>query len=98
MISTSSASAPAAQRAVTPGISRLLAADRPLVAGRRVGLVCNPASVDGRFRHSADLLFEDPEITLAAIFGPQHGFRSDVQDNMIETPHVRDGRRRVPIY
>ena len=29
----------------------------------------------------------------AAIFGPQHGFRSDVQDNMIETPHARRSRR-----
>jgi uncharacterized protein YbbC (DUF1343 family) len=37
-------------------------------------------------------------VTLAAIFGPQHGFRSDVQDNMVETPHGDDPRRRVPIY
>ena len=37
-------------------------------------------------------------LTLAAIFGPQHGFRSDVQDNMIETPHAEDPGRRVPIY
>jgi uncharacterized protein YbbC (DUF1343 family) len=37
-------------------------------------------------------------VTLAAIFGPQHGFRSDVQDNMIETPHAEDDRRRVPVY
>jgi uncharacterized protein YbbC (DUF1343 family) len=35
---------------------------------------------------------------LGAIFGPQHGFRSDVQDNMIETPHADDPRMRVPIY
>jgi uncharacterized protein YbbC (DUF1343 family) len=37
-------------------------------------------------------------VTLAAIFGPQHGFRSDVQDNMIETPHGDDASRRVPVY
>ena len=37
-------------------------------------------------------------MTLGAIFGPQHGFRSDVQDNMIETPHRDDPGRRVPIY
>ena len=92
-------SAPAAgQRTVTPGISRLLSADHALVAGRRVGLVCNPASVDAAFHHSADLLFDDPDVRLAAIFGPQHGFQSDVQDNMIETPHAEDGRRRVPVY
>jgi uncharacterized protein YbbC (DUF1343 family) len=35
---------------------------------------------------------------VAAIFGPQHGFRSDVQENMIESGHARDPRRGVPIY
>ena len=35
---------------------------------------------------------------LAALFGPQHGFRSNLQDNMIETPHDRDPRRHVPVY
>ena len=69
-----------------------------LIAGKRVGLVCNPASIDGAFRHSADRLSADPDVTLAALFGPQHGFRSDLQDNMIETPHARDARRRVPVY
>src|SRR5215213_4283384 len=83
---------------VTLGIDRLLSADRRLVEGRRVGIVCNPASINAGFRHSADLIFEDPAAKLAAIFGPQHGFRADLQDNMIETPHASDERRRVPVY
>jgi uncharacterized protein YbbC (DUF1343 family) len=66
--------------------------------GARVGIVCNPASVDQRFRHIIDRLAAADGVTLSAIFGPQHGFRSDVQDNMIETPHRDDARRRVPIY
>ncbi|MEP6919132.1 MAG: exo-beta-N-acetylmuramidase NamZ domain-containing protein, partial [Acidobacteriota bacterium] len=88
----------AARRIVTPGIDRLLGPDRGLVEGRRVGVVSNPASVDAGFRHTADRLVEDPGVTVAAIFGPQHGFRSDLQDNMIETPHASDARRRVPIF
>ena len=83
---------------VSLGIDRLLGPDRRLIAGRRIGVVCNPASIDGAFRHTADLLVEDPEVTVAALFGPQHGFRSDLQDNMIETPHARDARRKVPIF
>ncbi len=66
--------------------------------GRRVGLVANPASVDGSFRHVVDRAASAPGVTLAAVFGPQHGFRADLQDNMIETPHARDARRRVPVY
>jgi uncharacterized protein YbbC (DUF1343 family) len=83
---------------VTLGIDGLLTRDRGLIAGRRVGLVSNPASIDAGFRHSADRLYEDPEVALTALFGPQHGFRSDLQDNMIETPHASDGRRRVPVF
>jgi uncharacterized protein YbbC (DUF1343 family) len=87
-----------ARPAVQVGIERLLAEDRALVSGRRVALVSNPASVDNSFRHSADALFDDPAVNVVALFGPQHGFRSDLQDNMIETPHGHDARRRVPIY
>jgi len=60
--------------------------------------VCNPASVDGRFRHVIDRLATHPQVRLCAIFGPQHGFRSDVQENMIETAHGKDDVRRVPVY
>jgi uncharacterized protein YbbC (DUF1343 family) len=66
--------------------------------GARVGVVCNHASVDHAYRHVVDRLIDAPDVVLAAIFGPQHGFRSDVQDNMIETPHGDDPARRVPVY
>jgi uncharacterized protein YbbC (DUF1343 family) len=80
------------------GIDRLLDTDRTLIAGTRVGLVCNPASIDGSFRHTADRLRADPDVTLVALFGPQHGFRANLQDNMIETPHGNDCLRQVPVY
>ena len=87
-----------ATRTVRVGIERLLDDDRSLIADARIALVSNPASIDSRFRHAAEVLADDPGIRLVALFGPQHGFRSDLQDNMIETPHARDARRRVPIY
>jgi uncharacterized protein YbbC (DUF1343 family) len=87
-----------ATRTVRIGIERLLDEDRSLIAGARVALVSNPASIDRRFRHAAEVLADDSAIQLVALFGPQHGFRSDLQDNMIETPHAQDARRRVPIY
>jgi uncharacterized protein YbbC (DUF1343 family) len=66
--------------------------------GSAVGVVCNHASIDRGFAHVIDEMAAADGVTLAAIFGPQHGFRSDVQDNMVETPHRDDPRRRVPIY
>ena len=71
--------------------------DRQLLRGRTIGLVCNPASVDARLRHVTERA-EAAGLRIGAIFGPQHGFRSDVQDNMIETPHATDSRRNVPVY
>jgi uncharacterized protein YbbC (DUF1343 family) len=82
--------------AVTLGSTRLVASGR--LAGRRVGVVANPASVDRQFVHVVDRLRAAEGVTLAAIFGPQHGFRSDLQDNMIESPHGHDAARRVPVY
>ena len=82
--------------AVSLGSARLLASTA--LDGKRVGVVCNPASVDLQLRHIADQLRARRGTTLAAIFGPQHGFRSDVQENMIETGHARDDLRCVPVY
>jgi len=78
------------------GSDLLLSSSR--LKGTRVGVVCNHASLDRGFLHIVDRLAAADHLTLAAIFGPQHGFRSDVQDNMIETPHANEPGRRVPIY
>lgn len=64
----------------------------------RVGLLCNQASVAHNFEHIADLFKERADINLTALFGPQHGIRGDVQDNMIETGHAVDRRTNIPIY
>jgi len=78
------------------GSERLLASSA--LDGARVGVVCNPASVGSTFEHIADSLARNPRLRLTAIFGPQHGFRSDAQENMIETGHAHDPLRRVPLY
>ena len=80
------------------GVERLLTEKLELLRGARVGLVCNQASVNHGFRHVADLFHEHPEINLTTLFGPQHGIRGDVQDNMIETGHATDRKTGLPIY
>ena len=81
---------------VTIGIDYLINSN--LLRGCRVGLVCNPASVDKAFHHTSERLWKTSGVKLAALFGPQHGFQSDLQDNMNETPHARHVRYGVPIY
>ena len=87
-----------ARRKVRLGIERLCKEQSKLIEGRRVGLVCNQASVDHELVHSADLLKSVGGIELTTLFGPQHGIRGDVQDNMIETPHTRDRETGLPVY
>lgn len=81
------------------GVERLLNEKIDLIRGMRIGLVCNQASVmPDTFAHSADVFGERTEFELTTLFGPQHGIRGDVQDNMIETPHTVDERTGKPVY
>ena len=80
------------------GLERLLSSRSDLLRGRKVGLVCNQASVGQGLRHAADLLREHSGCELRALFGPQHGIRGEVQDNMVETPHTLDPETGVPVY
>jgi uncharacterized protein YbbC (DUF1343 family) len=80
------------------GLEKLLEEQSGLLKGTRVGLICNQASVNHKFHHAADLLHEHASINLKALFGPQHGIRGDVQDNMIETEHALDRETGLPIH
>jgi uncharacterized protein YbbC (DUF1343 family) len=71
--------------------------ERDLLRGRTIGLVTNPASVNAALTHVVDAA-DAHGVRVGALFGPQHGFRSDVQENMVESPHTEDRRRHVPIY
>lgn len=85
-------------RKVVLGIEKLCEEQADLIRGGRVGLVCNQASVDHLLRHSADVLKSVEGVRLTALFGPQHGIRGDVQDNMVETPHTQDAETGLPVY
>lgn len=79
-------------------LEKVLENPRKYFGDLKVGLICNQATVDHQFKHAADLFFEHPEINLTTLFGPQHGIRGDVQDNMIETGHTTDPQTELPIY
>ena len=83
---------------IRPGLEVLLEDKLGLLRGRRIGLVCNQATVMPDLRHAADVFSEHSDIDLTTLFGPQHGIRGDVQDNMIETEHATDPRPGIPIY
>jgi len=80
------------------GLEKSLDEEINLLKNKRIGLICNQASVNHQYQHCADLFFENPDIDLVSLFGPQHGIRGDVQDNMIETLHTLDKKTGLPIF
>jgi uncharacterized protein YbbC (DUF1343 family) len=85
-------------RKVVLGLESLCESRGDLIEGSRVGLVCNQASVDHSLNHAADVLRAAKGVNLTALFGPQHGIRGDLQDNMVETPHGTDTETGLPVY
>lgn len=77
------------------GLSRLRTEGFARLRGRRVGLVCHPASVDRDFVHVLDLMLAH-SVDVRAVFGPQHGLMGQTQDNMIEWEG--GGHGAIPTY
>lgn len=84
-------------RRVRTGLDALAAEGFARLRGRRVGAICNPTSVDARMRHLADLLHHADGVTLAALFGPEHGVRAEAQD-MVGVASGVDARTGVPVH
>lgn len=62
------------------GLERLLGEERRLVRGARVGLLVNQTSVDGELAPSLLRFAAADDLTIAAVFGPEHGLWGTHQD------------------
>lgn len=76
------------------GLDRLTA--KNLASWGRCGLVCNQASTTAQFEPAWKVLRRLGHLT--ALFGPQHGFESTVQENMIESGHAVHQPSGLPVY
>lgn len=82
---------------VRTGLEVVQASGFASLRGKRVGVVVNPTSVDRSLGSLADLLAQAPGVTLAAIFGPEHG----VAGAAAAGEHVAqaiDSRTAVPVH
>jgi uncharacterized protein YbbC (DUF1343 family) len=64
----------------------------------RVGYLCHSASIDALGRQGIFLMMEIFGERLKALFSPQHGLATDVQDNMLESPHFFHSHYQLPVY
>lgn len=68
--------------------------------GASIGALLHPASITATFEPTLRVLERENGklFRLAALFGPQHGFRGETQDNMIEWSSYEDPRLRIPVH
>ena len=80
------------------GIDVLRESNFDLIAGKRIGLVANPASVDSRLASTIDVLAGTDRCKLVALFGPEHGVYGDAYAGAKVDDQPKDPRTGIPIY
>ena len=83
---------------VTTGLECFLKSPPKWVSDSRLGLLCNPASVDPMFNHARFLVNRRLPGKLTALYSPQHGFFAEKQDNMIESADMEEPDLKIPVY
>lgn len=63
--------------------------------GRRLGLITNHTGLSQDGQATADLLHIAPGLELVALFGPEHGIRGKLDENV---PDGRDEKTGLPVY
>ncbi len=82
---------------VSPGIEVLLKEEKNVLSGKKVGLITNPTGIDSKLTSIVDLLHDDPDINLTALFGPEHGVRGDAQAGASVEYYI-DEKTGLPVY
>jgi uncharacterized protein YbbC (DUF1343 family) len=86
-------------KTVSTGLDKLLnSKDIQLKYSGNIGLLCHSASVDSNLDHALVKFLETFGDRVKKVYGPQHGFVTDVQDNMIETDHFIHPHFKLPVY
>ncbi|MGI6144070.1 MAG: exo-beta-N-acetylmuramidase NamZ domain-containing protein [bacterium] len=70
---------------------------RPLLAGKRVGLVTNQTGVNSKGQSLIDIFYHDKDINLVALYGPEHGIdgRAKAGEYVASYTHPR---LKIPVY
>jgi len=68
--------------------------------GAGIGALLHPASVSAKLEHTSHILerVSGDLLRLCALFGPQHGFLGQTQDNMVEWQSYKHPRLGIPVY
>ncbi|WP_371069069.1 exo-beta-N-acetylmuramidase NamZ domain-containing protein [Sediminibacillus sp. JSM 1682029] len=79
------------------GVEQLLNEQKDLIEGQKVGLITNPTGVDQDLNSIVDLLHNDPDVELTALYGPEHGVRGSAQAGDYVEYYI-DEQTGLPVY
>jgi len=83
---------------VQTGLDRIRKGLWKKLKGYKLGLLANQASLDSRFNGAKEVISRLLPGQLTALFGPQHGYGGEDQDNMVETDHTHDNALGIPVF
>ncbi|MBW1917009.1 MAG: DUF1343 domain-containing protein [Deltaproteobacteria bacterium] len=83
---------------VKTGLEVLLDQPPAWLAQSRLGLLGNQATVGPVYQPASDLIAERFPGQLTALFGPQHGFGGEKQDNMVASADFIEPRQGLPVF
>ncbi|MBW2711117.1 MAG: DUF1343 domain-containing protein, partial [Deltaproteobacteria bacterium] len=83
---------------IQTGLENFIDSPPRWILGNRIGLLCNPASVDRNFSHAGELIRRNFPDRLKALYSPQHGFFAEKQDNMIESNDMVHPSSKIPVF
>ncbi len=83
---------------VKTGLDVLVEQRFRLLKGRRVGLICNRASVSCRGEHIISLFRGQDMFQLVALFSPEHGLSSIVEEEVSSGVHAETGLKVHSLY
>ncbi|MCA0172237.1 exo-beta-N-acetylmuramidase NamZ domain-containing protein [Bacillus sp. RAR_GA_16] len=79
------------------GVEVLLEDQKELIEGKSVGLITNPTGVDQELNSIVDLLNNDSDVDLKALYGPEHGVRGSAQAGEYVEYYI-DEETGLPVY
>src|SRR5881396_3201682 len=80
---------------VRPGVEVFVDHPPALVRGKRVGLITNQSGIDRQRRSTINLLRGMPDLTLVALYSPEHGIRGVAETRVASTVDEKTG---LPIH
>ncbi|MFH1293318.1 MAG: DUF1343 domain-containing protein [Pseudomonadota bacterium] len=83
---------------VQTGLDRIRVGLWKQLKGYKLGLLSNQASLDSMFNGAKEVITRLLPGQLKALFGPQHGYGGEDQDNMVETDHAYDNASKIPVF